>query len=204
MKRLTEIYRLDEMALEVPDDQLPGLKRAIRAAVNSEILPPEANSWVKDAPEAPKRSAKGTPPPEPGSERPKGKAKKAKDAPAPKPAGPPAGPRNGDEEDFPDLGAPQGAATDVGDYQVDGGYRSPFGHMPGHSSWDDVPDWMRDPDKMPAANGGSRYIPGKDGSEPPSSEEDPMARWQGKVSNEPDQQKKPGLLSRLFGRKGKA
>src|SRR5690606_23773423 len=61
-----------------------------------------------------------------------------------------------DDDGFPDLPAPQPASFEVGGDDDEEGYRSPFGALGfgGWSSWDDVPDWMRDPEKMPGPPGG--------------------------------------------------
>lgn len=117
-----------------------------------------------------------------------------------------AGAESDDGDDFPDLPAPEPANFHVGADDSEEEYRSPFGVGGfGGSSWDDVPDWARDPEKMPMPGGGSRKIPtsaattGKAGPSPvgrPWSEKDAA-----QAVDDPNAQKKPGLLGRLFGRK---
>jgi hypothetical protein len=283
MADLKRLFGLREMAVNVPDKDVPGLKRAIAAAVNSKILPPEANGWVSAQPPAgakpadqggakkapavgkkapapaakpgddaffsdfkkglepkPAPATKATPNPvdtdmeddwsqgEPDVYDPKKATRGAEaDADEPEPQAPSAWggkhklpARRGADDSMPSFAgsdafqsqnAPSLSAGADDDGDVD--YKSPFGAMSGGggSSWDDVPNWMRDPERMPHASGGGMKIPGarddagapskakKQKGQPPS----PVGKpWSAKdVKGSPDDPKKPGVLSRLFGRK---
>jgi hypothetical protein len=114
--------------------------------------------------------------------------------------------------DFPDMPAPQSANADVSNADD---YKSPFAGLglgTGGSSWDTADKWMQDPEKMPHAGGGSQKIP----RSPEGGPEDVLdipgklpkkpklpspvgAPWSPKQAGE----KKPGMLSKIFGKKKK-
>jgi hypothetical protein len=116
-------------------------------------------------------------------------------------------PEADDGDDFPDLPAPEPASFHVGADDSEEEYKSPFGVTGfGGSSWDDVPDWMRDPEKMPMPGGGSRRVPGSakpSGGAGPSPVGKPWSPKDAAKTGDPDanKPKKPGLLGRVFGRK---
>jgi hypothetical protein len=104
------------------------------------------------------------------------------------------------DNDFPDLPAPRSANVDIGPGEDD--YKSPFSAIGfGGSSWDTTPDWMRDPEKMPRAGGGSQRIPQEPKAAPlPYRGPAPVGRqWTDKDVKKAT--KKPGVLSRVFGRR---
>lgn len=230
---LKEIFAISEVTVEVPDEDMPGLQRAVLAAVKSGELPKSATKWARTADSAARAAARdqgrfkknepegdGEPADEPEAPAPKKEpvakapAKKAPRAKAK--AEPQQAPRHNDmsvasyyararaqdkepeapapapepKDDFPDLPAPKPASFQVGGDDAEGGYRSPFGHIGGGgSSWDNVPAWLRDPEMMPHAGGGSQRIP----RSPEGGPED-VIDVPGKLPG-----KKPGLLHRMFG-----
>lgn len=282
MANLKRLFGLVEMAVNVPDKDVPGLKRAIKAAVNSKILPPEANDWVAEVPAGggkaakavgAKPASKGKPQksagdnkydlklatrtskpaaqepssgglgddeddwfledePElgaagPGEKPAKGKGKKKQDA------GKGTEPESDDEfpsfpgsQAYQSQNAPQlskGIGSDDGEDYLPSFNPKLYGG--GHSSWDDVPDWMRDPDysmpglpdsgkdSMPiprAAQAGSSAAPSAAGKPWSDSDLKKFGIEPDDVKDAipggaaPDEPKKKGMLSRLFGRKKKA
>lgn len=296
-KDLKRLYRLREMAINIPDEDMTAFRRIVGNAVKAGELPPSAKTWAgiskapkftpDDEPQAstpvkPARAAKGTkapkagPPPIPqtdpavkaamgqsasawdklGGEKPvnparstpepidldlddpwfkndpdkkksaspppipkaalqKGKSQLAPNLPAPPSAATKLGkgspnfkPQINWSKDsaisgeFPELPEPQSAATDVSN---DDDYKSPFGNIGGGgSSWDDMPAWARDPEKMPRVGGnGSMPIPGSQKPDAPKGKgPSPVgAQWTDKDVK--SMNKKPGMLSRFFGKKGK-
>lgn len=244
-KSLKEMYGLREMAVNVPDKHAAGLKRAIKAAVNSAILPPEANDWVKEVPAEPKKAPASGKKPDAGYDpkvatrsskaEPKPvdadldddwfqdepKAKKGKATPPPEDAGDDEFPSFPDSQAFQSANAPKltkGVEPDDGDAGPAPFNAAAYAYG---SSWDDVPDWIRDTEKMPAPGdspiGGSwklpRTQPDDDVGDVPGKM--PKAKkqrggapsavgapWSAKdVKGSPDEPKKPGMLSRIFGRK---
>lgn len=168
------------------DDRTYDPKKATRTSVpKAGEKPPEDDlddDWFMDEPEL----GPSGPGAAPTKAKKPGKAKAAQ-----QPAPPPA------DDDFPDLPAPQAASFQVGGDDGEEEYQSPFkGLGLGGSSWDDVPAWMRDPEKMPMPGGGSRRIPGS--GTPDQSGPSPVGRpWTDKDLAP----KKKGLLGRIFGRK---
>lgn len=227
--------RVVEVTVNVPDEDMPGLQKAVLAAIKAGDLPPTATKWARSADSAAADAAKQ-------DKKGKGKDKDQPQVPAanksdPKPtskapAREPEAPvsatartvasapaaqvgkgrqipstnrfRNGDDEPFPDLGTPRSATTKV--EPDDGEYKSPFGHLGfGASSWDQIPGYMRDPEMMPHASGGSQRVPGSRDREDqaPHGGPSPTGRpWTDKDVKSMGP-KKAGMLSRIFGRKAK-
>lgn len=272
MAALKRLYGLREMAINVPDRDVPALRRVVNAAIQTGHLPPEATGWVpraakgtpspdaakakgKDAekptapvsadtkaaldksqsawdglanagdatkakssdphagvPEMDPRNLRAEPPPIPKAAMKRAKRPLAPDLPRPKSARVKLGkgstkPRDIDwakdasySGEFPDLPAPGSANADV---SGEDDYKSPFGHLGlGGSSWDSAPDWMRDPEKMPHASGGSMRTPRSPEDAPKSTGPSPVGRqWTDK--DVAKMSKKPGMLAKLFGRKSK-
>jgi len=233
--------RVTEVTVNVPDEDMPGLQKAVLAAIKAGDLPKTATKWARSADSAAADAAKQAKK-DKGKDRPEVPAPNKADpkpSPARDKAGEPEEPvsptaktvasmpavkpnvatnkgrsvpatnrfagRNGDEEPFPDLGAPRSATTSV-DPDDDGEYRSPFGHLGfGQSSWDAVPGYMRDPEMMPHASGGSQRVPGSRDREDQPAYKGPSPK--GRPWTDKDVKSmgptKPGMLSRLFGRKAK-
>lgn len=170
-------------------------KVATRASKEKEPDPELSDDWFLD--DGPDLDPTGTAQ-EPTPPKAKGKAKKK--SPEPPPPADDAG-----DDGFPDLPEPKSANFLVGG-EDDEDYVSPFANLGlqghGHSSWEDVPGWMRDPEMMPRFDGkGSQWIRGRaphddTGSSGPS----PVGRpW----TDDDLSPKRTGLLGRLFGRKKK-
>jgi hypothetical protein len=282
-KTLKEIFGLREMAITVPDENVPALRRAIGHAIKAGTLPHAAAAWVPrpakggelpapvpaaqklplgvgptdnpalkgtalnlhrgaqpgmsgkalggwaswkaQHPDLGPGKAKATPPPIPAaalrkkepSSLPIGKAQFAPELPKPKSANVKLG--KGDPNfkpsidwskdsaisgEFPDLPEPPSANVPTSNDD----YRSPFGNLGlGRmaSSWDEVPDWARDDEKMPRPGGGSMKIP-RSPEENPNIGSKPGKLPKTRPTQSPVgaqwQDKKPGMLSRLFGKKG--
>ncbi len=295
-KSLKEIFGLREMAMNVPDKDVPALRKHIDMGIKQGLLPQDASAWLPSdraakgtpapgvkagaaqaaKPSAPPPTAKAdigkslggwaahkaksqdyvnpaksstpelddpwfaddepapakpapkkaaaTPPPIPKAALKKAKQPLAPHLPAPKSANVKMGKGSADfkpqtdwskdvafQGEFPDMPAPQSANQDI-DNTDD--YKSPFAGLglgTGGSSWDDIPAYLRDPEQMPRAGGGSQRVPrspemGADDDigapgKPPKKNKGPSpvgAPWSAKDAGE----KKPGMLSRLFGKKG--
>ena len=253
-KTLKEVFGLREMAINVPDKDVPALAKAISAAIKQGSLPPDAAAWVPQTggaqPAANAGSKTKLPPPgskpspsvlkppattsktpsswaahkssNPGQMPTAPAAKPAAATPPPIPGKKTAGPsikaRNGDEEEFPSFAANKQEPIDVA---TDDDYKSPFaglGMGTKGSSWDNIPAWARDPEQMPRADrDGSGRIPSSGDPlddadfEKPGKLAKPQkkkglaslspvgAQWTDKDVKKAT--KKPGMLSRIFGKK---
>ncbi len=127
-------------------------------------------------------------------------AEPAVKAPAPRPPSPRI---DTDDDWFPSFPQPKSAVTQVEPEEPE--YRSPFGHLGlGGSSWEAKPRWMSDPEHMPVpgSKGGSQPVPGSRDREASAARgPSPVGRpWTDKDVGRMG--KRPGLLSRIFGRKG--
>lgn len=80
-KTLKELYGLREMSVEVPDEDLPALRKVIKQATQLGILPADANAWVPKKSKYVAKSADDEEPAptaaEPTPKKGKGKGKKA-------------------------------------------------------------------------------------------------------------------------------
>lgn len=157
-KTLKEIFSIREVAINVPDEDVPALQKIVGAAIKAGHLPPSAKSWVgmstapkftpADAPAPATRSAKGTPPPTPGAKS--ADPQSAWDALGPKQAGKPAPTKAAAKAKAPaapadptaSWAAPKSANVQLGPEPAedDAPYKSPF-------AWDKIdPDGARGTD----------------------------------------------------------
>lgn len=85
-KTLKELYGLREMSVEVPDEDLPALRKVIKQATQLGILPADANAWVPKKSKYVAQPTDDEPAPtaaEPTKKQAKGKGKKVKEPEAP-------------------------------------------------------------------------------------------------------------------------
>lgn len=124
-------------------------------------------------------------------------------------------PAQGDDE-FPSFAGSQAFQSQnsptvgAGSSDDDDGDVQPFNpHLyGGGSSWEDVPDWMRDPGKMPTPGDGPKHrsipVPSSKGPTPSGTGPSPVGKpWSERDADRVTGTRRPGMLSRIFGRKAK-
>ncbi len=209
---------MSEAVLTVPDQDAPKLKKLIGAAIKAGHLPASAMAWSSNV---------DTPTEEPPSKRTKvtkkekePKAAKATKVSKSKEKEPEKDPETPWSGLAPDLPAPKSAVTDLGDFDGDDSYTSPFAHIIGKEKpASSLHTWATDPDKMPFPGGPSpksmpnptlhpKNVGAADRAKAQSAWDSFAPKGTKPASNlsrspRPLQNKKPGALARLFGKEAK-